>query len=81
MWSVDNELAHKDKERASRRRPRGRNVVRKKTTKPGGGRVIVSGAMLMEAETVLQTQVLSFFLNLELWGCGMFLFGNWGLGS
>lgn len=59
VWSVDNELAMKEKERAGKRRPRGRRVVRRKRTKHGGGgRVMVSGVMLMEVETVLQTQVL-----------------------
>ncbi|XP_059459221.1 uncharacterized protein LOC132188705 [Corylus avellana] len=56
VWSVDNEVAQKEKERTGGRSPRGSRVVRRKKTKPGGGRVIVSGAMLMEDETVLQTQ-------------------------
>uniref|UniRef100_A0A2N9GIU0 DUF3598 domain-containing protein n=1 Tax=Fagus sylvatica TaxID=28930 RepID=A0A2N9GIU0_FAGSY len=55
VWSVDNELAQKDK--TSKRRPKGRRMVRRKRTKAGGdGRVLVSGAMLVEVETVLQTQ-------------------------
>ncbi|PON99739.1 Calycin-like [Trema orientale] len=56
VWSVDNELASKSKERStSRGRPRGRRVVRRRRSKNGRG-VMVSGAMLMEVETVLQTQ-------------------------
>ena len=76
MWSVDNELAQKDKEKTTRRRPKGKRMVRRKRTKAGaGGRVLVSSAMLVEVETVLQTQVTMFFL-LEFWNlwCGMFLF-------
>lgn len=57
MWSVDNEISQREKERANKRRPKGRRVVKKKRIKSGSGaRVIVSGAMLMEVETVLQTQ-------------------------
>ena len=67
MWSVDNELAQKDKERTTKRRPKGKRMVRRKRTKAGaGGRVLVSSAMLVEVETVLQTQVTIFFL-LEFW--------------
>lgn len=79
MWSVDNELAQKDKERTTKRRPKGKRMVRRKRTKAGaGGRVLVSSAMLVEVETVLQTQVTIFFfffcLNFGIYGCGMFLF-------
>ena len=56
VWSVDNELASKTKERTSRKRQRGRRAVGRRRSKNGRG-VIVSGAMLMEVETVLQTQV------------------------
>ncbi|XP_022979602.1 uncharacterized protein LOC111479280 [Cucurbita maxima] len=56
VWSVDNELAkaQKEKDRATRRNPKGRWVTKRKRNK--GGRILVSGAMLMEVETVLQTQ-------------------------
>ncbi|PIN18354.1 hypothetical protein CDL12_08973 [Handroanthus impetiginosus] len=54
VWSIDNEMARIEKEKErKRRRKRGkrvRNVNRK------GNRVLVSGSMLMEVETVLQTQ-------------------------
>ncbi|KAL5147248.1 hypothetical protein HKD37_06G016965 [Glycine soja] len=54
MWSIDNELAKaSSSQKEKRRRQRGRSVVRRKG--PKGGRVIVSGAMLLEVETVLQT--------------------------
>ncbi|KAL5560530.1 hypothetical protein UlMin_036741, partial [Ulmus minor] len=55
VWSVDNEVAAMEKEKTSRRRQRGKRVVRKKRSNNGRG-VKVSGAMLMEVETVLQTQ-------------------------
>lgn len=57
VWSIDNEMARveKEKERPRRRKKRGgkrvKNVIRK------GDRVLVSGSMLMEVETVLQAQV------------------------
>ncbi|XP_054795578.1 uncharacterized protein LOC129301022 [Prosopis cineraria] len=58
VWSVDNDLANataeKEKARASRRKQKGRSMVKRKGGR--GGRVLVSGAMLMEVETVLQTQ-------------------------
>ncbi|XP_050203392.1 uncharacterized protein LOC126653531 [Mercurialis annua] len=59
IWSSDNELAknvaEKDKERVKQqRRRKGRRVVKGQRNK--GGRVMVSSAMLMEVETVLQTQ-------------------------
>lgn len=57
VWSVDNKVAE-EKERESqrrRRRRKGRSSNRvKKIAK--GSNVMVSGAMLMEVETVLQTQ-------------------------
>ncbi|XP_062101768.1 uncharacterized protein LOC133807446 [Humulus lupulus] len=55
VWSVDNEMASKSEERTGRRRQRGRKVVRRRRSKNGRG-VMVSGAMLIEVETVLQTQ-------------------------
>ncbi|MED6143811.1 hypothetical protein PIB30_009311 [Stylosanthes scabra] len=58
VWSVDNELAkvatEKEKGNSRGRRNRGRRMVKRKRHK--GGRVIVTGAMLVEVETVLQTQ-------------------------
>ncbi|KAK4782913.1 hypothetical protein SAY86_007287 [Trapa natans] len=56
VWSIDNEVAQKDQQQSrQRRRRKGRGwVVRGKKGKDG--RVMVSGAMLMDVETVLQTQ-------------------------
>ncbi|TKY68894.1 hypothetical protein E2542_SST05157 [Spatholobus suberectus] len=55
VWSIDNELAKvASSQKEKRRRQRGRRVVKRKG--PKGGRVLVSGAMLVEVETVLQTQ-------------------------
>lgn len=86
VWSVDNELSEneREKEKASRRMARGKRLVRRKRIKPGGADagVVVSGAMLMEVETVLQTQVLSFLFSLELWGANRMLnSGNLGIGA
>lgn len=57
VWSIDNELAKVASEKGKGRgmKRRGRKMVKRKM--PKGGRVIVSGAMLVEVETVLQTQV------------------------
>ncbi|KAI3444806.1 hypothetical protein Pfo_001471 [Paulownia fortunei] len=56
VWSIDNEMAkiEKEKERMRRRKKRGGKRVRNVNRK--GDRVLVSGSMLMEVETVLQTQ-------------------------
>ncbi|XP_027335217.1 uncharacterized protein LOC113849480 [Abrus precatorius] len=55
VWSIDNELAKvASSQKEKRRKQRGRRMVKRK--RPKGGRVIVSGAMLVEVETVLQTQ-------------------------
>lgn len=58
VWSIDNDkakaAAEKEKGRAKQRR-RGRRVVREKQNR--NGKIMVSGAMLMEIDTVLQTQV------------------------
>lgn len=57
VWSVDNEMAKEvqEKERdRRRRRKKGRGKRVKKVGK--GSNIIASGAMLMEVETVLQTQ-------------------------
>lgn len=63
MWSFDNELAkmaaQKDKGRGKKQR--GRRMV--KTKRGKGGRVTVTGAMLVEVETVLQTQVTFFSIG------------------
>ncbi|CAN1274284.1 hypothetical protein LINPERPRIM_LOCUS15339 [Linum perenne] len=53
IWSVDNEIAESNAERAKHRRVKKRAKGNKKSK---GGRIVVSGAMLMEVETVLQTQ-------------------------
>ncbi|KAK1561129.1 hypothetical protein Q3G72_034801 [Acer saccharum] len=57
VWSVDNEMVKPkpSSEKTQQRRKRGRRVVRAKRNK-GGGRIMVSTSMLMEVETVLQTQ-------------------------
>lgn len=60
VWSIDNEVVKTEKEKGrTRRRKRGgkrvRNVIKR------GDRVLVSGSMLMEVETVLQTQVMSAY--------------------
>ncbi|KAA0048812.1 uncharacterized protein E5676_scaffold291G00250 [Cucumis melo var. makuwa] len=56
VWSLDNELAkpQKQRDRATRKNPKGRRVIKSRRNK--GGTILVSGAMLMEVETVLQTQ-------------------------
>ncbi|KAG8391500.1 hypothetical protein BUALT_Bualt01G0194200 [Buddleja alternifolia] len=56
VWSVDNEMAKigKEKERTRRRKKKGGKRVRNVNRK--GDKVMVSGSMLMEVETVLQTQ-------------------------
>ncbi|XP_009625639.1 uncharacterized protein [Nicotiana tomentosiformis] len=57
VWSIDNEIAREgDKTRTRSRRKRGGKRMRNVTRKSKGERVMVSGAMLMEVETVLQTQ-------------------------
>ncbi|KAK0580983.1 hypothetical protein LWI29_008377 [Acer saccharum] len=57
VWSIDNEMVKPkpSSEKTQQRRKRGRRVVRGKRNK-GGGRIMVSTSMLMEVETVLQTQ-------------------------
>ncbi|XP_051145814.1 uncharacterized protein LOC127261525 [Andrographis paniculata] len=55
VWSIDNERSKVEgKERTRTRRKRGGKRVRSANRK--GERVLVSGTMLMEVETVLQTQ-------------------------
>ncbi|XP_034709279.1 uncharacterized protein LOC117932245 [Vitis riparia] len=57
VWSVDNDasaMVQKEREKATRRRRRGRRVRTVKRSK--GDRVMISQAMLMEVERVLQTQ-------------------------
>jgi len=55
VWSIDNELAKVASASSQKEKRRKRRVVKRKGEK--GGRIIVSGAMLVEVETVLQTQV------------------------
>ena len=65
VWSVDNERAAKEAGRGPkhrrRRRPGGRRLPppppRRRKGKDADSRILVSGAMLVEVETVLQTQV------------------------
>lgn len=67
-WSVDNEIAENEKRK---RKPRGR---RRGKRLAGGrkGRILVSGAMLMETETLLQTQVSIYASLLKLVGISDF---------
>jgi ELMO domain-containing protein len=67
VWSVDNQRAAAEKARTSKHRRRRRPGGRRPSPPPSqgrrkgndaGSRVLVSGAMLVEVETVLQTQVL-----------------------
>ncbi|KAL6569284.1 hypothetical protein OROMI_013798 [Orobanche minor] len=58
VWSIDNEMAKhidKEKERMTRRKKK-KGVKRVKNGNRKGDRVMVSGSMLMEVETVLQAQ-------------------------
>lgn len=61
VWSVDNELAKveavTEKQNSSRRRKRGGKRVKNVGKREKNSRVMVSGTMLNEVETVLQTQV------------------------
>lgn len=65
MWSVDNEYAkayeEREKAKANWGKRRGRRV--RNMPKRGKGGIMLSGAMLMEVETVLQTQVCSFSVS------------------
>lgn len=58
VWSMDNDMekatSDKEKERGKQKRRKGRRVVRGERNK--AGRIMVSGTMLMEVETILQTQ-------------------------
>lgn len=61
VWSVDNEMARAEKEKEKekikrRRKKKGRGRMKNLNTKSTGDKVMVSGAMLMEVENVLQTQ-------------------------
>ncbi|KAK7277175.1 hypothetical protein RIF29_18326 [Crotalaria pallida] len=56
VWSVDNELAKVASERDKVGRGRRKRMVKKRQRQNKGSRVIVSGPMLVEVETVLQTQ-------------------------
>ena len=63
VWSVDNEMAEAEKEKGKmkRRKKKRRGVAdgRKRNVGNRNSRFMVSGAMLVEVETVLQTQVYS----------------------
>lgn len=56
MWSVDNET-DKARDGRSRKKKRERKVRKVGKRSENTGRVMVSGSVLMEVETVLQTQV------------------------
>lgn len=56
MWSIDNET-EKAKDGRSRKKKRERRVRKVGKRSEKSGRVMVSGSVLMEVETVLQTQV------------------------
>uniref|UniRef100_A0A7N0UPK5 Uncharacterized protein n=1 Tax=Kalanchoe fedtschenkoi TaxID=63787 RepID=A0A7N0UPK5_KALFE len=58
VWSVDNEMAKAEKEagRGKRKGKRGGKRVKTVRKRSSDGRVVVSGSMLVEIETVLQTQ-------------------------
>lgn len=64
VWSIDSEVtkAEKEKEKTRRKKKRGngRRMTKNTVQKSRCGRVMVSGAMLIETETVLQTQVIRF---------------------
>jgi hypothetical protein len=68
VWSVDNDLA-KASSSQKEKKERGRKKMVKRNKGKKGGRVIVTGAMLMEVETVLQTQVTFFFPSGFLLNC------------
>lgn len=60
VWSVDNEMA-KEKEKVKRRRKKKvQGRMKNLNTKSTGDKVMVSDAILMEVENVLQTQVYSW---------------------
>lgn len=62
VWSVDNEMAKAEEEKARIKRKKGKRGRRTKSDvkrKRIGDGFMVSGAMLVEVETVLQTQVKS----------------------
>ena len=68
VWSVDNDRAAKEAVRGPkhrrRRRPSGRRLPPpKRKGKDAESRGLVSGAMLVEVETVLQTQVFRLHLS------------------
>lgn len=79
VWSIDNDLAAKFADVEKRKEePRSRRRTRtlKGPRRKAGSRVLVSAAMLMEVETVLQTQVSDGFSlaeqiprDLHLLGC------------
>lgn len=58
VWSIDNEMAKTEKERDKprKRKKRGGKRMRNVTRKSKSNRIMISSAMLMEVETLLQTQ-------------------------
>lgn len=67
VWSMDNEVAKAEKEKNRMRRRRKRGGKRVRNVNRRGDRVLVSGSMLMEVETVLQMQVISAYIwNLQM---------------
>lgn len=69
VWSAENAMAdareREEKGRWARRRRRGRRVRSGGGRKDKDARVLVSGAMLVEVETVLQTQVCFSFVFVD----------------
>ncbi|KAJ4847619.1 hypothetical protein Tsubulata_002722 [Turnera subulata] len=59
-WSIDNEMAKaaaaRERERAKQKRRRAKRMLRAKRGRNDGGTILVTGGMLMEVETILQTQ-------------------------
>ncbi|CAH9096401.1 unnamed protein product [Cuscuta europaea] len=58
VWSIDNKVANAENEKLARKKKRGkdRRMMRNVSEKSGYGRITISSAMLIEIETVLQTQ-------------------------
>lgn len=80
VWSIDNEVAKAEKEKNRTRRRRKRGGKRVRNVNKRGDRVLVSGSMLMEVETVLQMQVGNICLYLELADGLLFLVFYLGIG-
>lgn len=79
VWSIDKEVAKTEKENDRTRRRRKRGGKRVRNVNRRGDRVLVSGSMLMEVETVIQMQVISACLwNLHM-TCFFLVFFAWVL--